>query len=97
MNYKIIESRLIDLQIKLNHQSANAEISKVQKARRSISLNTYRKMSKRSVVKDLKTAIEQTKATREKKKKLLKYLESEMEIFKQQKSFVRKVMLEFFR
>ena len=58
---------------------------RIQMQRRSISLNTYRRISKHQLVKDIKLNILALREEREKKKKLLNYLESDMDMVLQQK------------
>jgi len=87
----------MNLQMKMSQKDKTSELKRIKQQNKCISLNTYRRISKRNVVKDIKYTIDQTKDLREKKKKLLRYLESEMIMLRQKKRFIRKILMEFYR
>jgi hypothetical protein len=75
----------MDLQLSRTRKSVVSNEVRIQMQRRSISLNTYRRISKNQLVKDIKQNILALREEREKKKKLLNYLESDMDMVLQQK------------
>lgn len=83
--YKFSLCRLMDLQLSRTRKSVVSNEVRIQMQRRSISLNTYRRLSKNQLVKDIKQNILALREEREKKKKLLNYLESDMDMVLQQK------------